>query len=153
AREAQLDKRYIRRDGSVVWARIHAALVRDAAGRPVRTVTVVEDITQRREDHERLARNEALLKAVVETAVDGIITIDEQGRILTLNPAAERIFGYAADEVVGHNISCLMPEPYHTAHDRDIDTSLRTGQRSINGVGREVRGRRKDGSEFSMELA
>ncbi len=93
------------------------------------------------------------LRGIVDTAVDGIITINEQGIVETMNPAAERIFGYGAAEVVGRNISMLMPEPYHSEHDGYIDRYRRTGERRIIGIGREVRGRRKDGTEFPMDLA
>lgn len=93
------------------------------------------------------------LRGIVETAVDGIITIDERGIVETMNPAAERIFGFAADEVMGKNISMLMPEPYHSEHDGYLERYHRTGERRIIGIGREVKGRRKDGSVFPMDLA
>ena len=93
------------------------------------------------------------LRGIVETAVDGIITIDEHGIVETMNPAAERIFEYSADEVIGKNISMLMPEPYRSEHDGYLERYHRTGERRIIGIGREVKGRRKDGSEFPMDLA
>ena len=100
-------------------------------------------------EQEALAR----LRAVVETAVDGIITIDECGLIETVNPAAARIFGYEARSLIGRNLRVLMPEPYHSEHDAYIKNYLTTGERKIIGIGREVRGRRQDGTEFPMELA
>ena len=93
------------------------------------------------------------LRGIVETAVDGIITIDERGIVETMNPAAERIFEYNSDEVIGRNISMLMPEPYRSEHDGYLERYHRTGERRIIGIGREVKGRRKDGSEFPMDLA
>jgi len=102
---------------------------------------------------QRLRESEARLRAIVETAVDGIITIDEKGTVESLNPAAERIFGYAAAEVIGRNISMLMPSPYHEEHDQYLRNYMETGVRRIIGIGREVRGRRKDGSTFPMEIA
>ena len=99
----------------------------------------------------RAAQNR--LRAVIDTVVDGIITIDSRGIMHTYNPAAERIFGYAAAEAVGRNVSMLMPEPYHGAHDGYLHNYVTTGQRKIIGIGREVTGRRKDGSTFPMDLA
>ena len=109
-------------------------------------------ISRVRFEHE-LRDTAARLRGIVDTAVDGIITIDERGIVETVNPAAERIFGYAAAEVIGRNVSMLMPEPYRSEHDGYLDRYRRTGERRIIGIGREVRGRRKDGSEFPMDLA
>lgn len=109
-------------------------------------------ISRVRFEHE-LRDTAARLRGIVDTAVDGIITIDERGIVETINPAGERIFGYPANEVIGHNVSMLMPEPYHSEHDGYLERYRRTGERRIIGIGREVRGRRKDGTEFPMDLA
>lgn len=95
----------------------------------------------------------AQLQGVIEAAVDGIIAIDERGIIEWLNPAATRIFGYPADEVIGKNVNILMPEPYHSQHDQYMSNYLHTGQRKIIGIGREVVGLRKDGTTFPVDLA
>lgn len=93
------------------------------------------------------------LQAIIETAVEGIITINEQGIVESINPAACRIFGYTSQEIVGRNISVLMPSPDREKHDEYLSNYLRTGQAKIIGVGREVIGRRKDGRLFSMDLS
>jgi two-component system sensor kinase FixL len=100
----------------------------------------------------RLER-EALLRAIVETSPDGLITIDEAGLIQSFNPAAAKMFGYPAEEVIGRNVSCLMPSPDRERHDGYVARYLRTGEKRIIGIGRTVVGLRKDGSTFPMELA
>ncbi len=93
------------------------------------------------------------LRAILETAVEGIITIDERGAIESFNPAAEKIFGYRAREVIGKNVSVLMPSPHHEAHDSYLANYRRTGHAKIIGIGRETVGRRKDGAIFPMDLS
>ncbi|MDB5021640.1 MAG: sensor histidine kinase [Pedobacter sp.] len=97
--------------------------------------------------------NAKLLKSIIETAIDGIITIDRKGLIETLNPAALTLFGYQIEEVVGRNINVLMPEPDKSAHDEYLGRYEQTGKKTIIGKGREVRGLRKDGSTFPFRLA
>ncbi len=97
--------------------------------------------------------SEARTSAVVDHVFDGIITIDESGTIETFNPAAERIFGYDADAVIGKNVKTLMPEPYYSQHDSYISNYLGTGKAKIIGLGREVEGLRKDGTRFPLDLA
>ncbi len=95
----------------------------------------------------------ALLRAMVDNAVDGIIVIDEQGIVKLMNPAAQRLFGYQTDEVLGKNVAMLMPEPYCGQHDKYIKNYASTGHPKIIGIGREVRGRCKDGKTFPMDLS
>ena len=99
----------------------------------------------------RTAHHE-LAAALLSTAIDGIITIDERGIVETLNPAAERLFGYRADEVVGRNVAMLMPSPDREEHDAHLANYLRTGKGRIIGSRRPVLGRRKDGGAFPMHL-
>lgn len=100
----------------------------------------------------RLASEERY-RSVVDNVVDGIITIDERGTIESFNPAAERIFGYTADQIIGCNVRLLMPEPFSDRHDEYLNNYLKTGQKKIIGIGREVKGRRRDGTTFPMELS
>ena len=92
-------------------------------------------------------------KAILETTVDAIITIDSQGIVQTFNAAAEKLFGYRAEEVIGNNVKMLMPAPYRSEHDSYLDRYLKTGVPKIIGLGRQVTGLRKDGTEFPMDLA
>ena len=93
------------------------------------------------------------LAAVIKTAVDGIITITPKGLIETFNPAAERLFGYSAAEVIGKNVNMLMPAPHKADHDSYLHNYLATGRARIRGSGRQVEGLRKDGTVFPMELS
>ncbi len=100
-----------------------------------------------------LRRSEARTRAILETASDSIITIDQWGIIESFNAAAEITFRYTADEVIGRNVSMLVPEPHQERHDEYLQHYLQTGQRKVIGIGREVVGLRKDGTTFPMDLS
>jgi len=109
-----------------------------------------DDIARRIEEvHQGTTR----LRTVLETVVDAIIVIDERGTIESFNPAAERIFGYPAAEVIGQNVSGLMPSPDRERHDGYLSRYLAEGQPRIIGIGREVTALRKDGTRFPIDLA
>jgi PAS domain S-box-containing protein len=163
--------RLLAKDGRVVWVRGDCQVVRDEKGCPLFLQGIAFDITDSklaegvlRDAHTRLeervrqrtaelAESEARLRAIVETAVDGIITIDERGTVTSFNPAAVRLFGYAPEEVIGQNVNRLMPVPYYDEHDGYLHNYISTGAKKIIGIGREVIGLRKDGSQFPMDLA
>ena len=100
-----------------------------------------------------LEDREKRLRALVATAVDGVMIIDAAGTVQEYNPACERLFGYGAEEVVGNNVKMLMPPPYREEHDEYLRRYRATGVKRIIGIGREVEGRRKDGTTFPMELS
>ncbi len=93
------------------------------------------------------------INAILDTVVDGVITIDEFGILETFNPAAARIFGYTASEVIGRNVKMLMPEPYHSQHDGYLEHYCATGEARVIGIGREVTGQCKSGRVFPLDLA
>ncbi|MGE8428110.1 MAG: PAS domain S-box protein [Sphingobacterium sp.] len=94
-----------------------------------------------------------LLAAIIDHAIDGIITIDNRGNVESINPAALELFGYQAEEVIGHNISMLMPEPDRGNHDGYLHNYQTTGHKKIIGIGREVMGLKKNGETFPFRLA
>jgi len=96
---------------------------------------------------------DARWRAIIDAAVDGIIVIDSAGRIEAFNAAAERMFGYREAELLGKNVSLLMPEPYRSQHDGYIDHHLRTGEKRIIGIGRAVNGQQRDGQRFPLHLS
>src|SRR5256885_13649293 len=100
-----------------------------------------------------LRDSEARHRAIFESAVYGIITIDEAGIIESVNPATERLFGYSSSELIGRNVDMLMPTPYFEQHRQYLLNYVTTGDRKIIGVAREVIGLRKDGTTFPMDLA
>jgi PAS domain S-box-containing protein len=145
------DDVFIRRDGSffpVVCS--SAPLV--SGGKVAGLVVVFRDMTDRKRAEARLRESEARMQAILNTAADAIITMDIHGMIQSVNPASERMFGYAAAEMVGHNVGLLMPSPYREEHDRYLTQYLQTGERHIIGTGRELEARRKDGSIFPIHL-
>ena len=101
----------------------------------------------------RSSEDAALLRAILDTAAEGIITIDTNAKMLSVNPAALTMFGYGEDELIGQNVSMLMPEPYQSRHDGYVSSYIETREARIIGTGREVEGRRKDGSVFPLGLA
>ena len=137
----------VRQDGSRFWASVLITALYDADGDLKGYSNIIRDLTERK-------RTEQSLLTVVNSVIDGIITTDESGKIESFNPAAQRIFGYAAHEVIGQHVQLLTTEPFHREEDEPAaGSSARLGQAKLIGVGREVVGRRKDGSAFPMDLA
>lgn len=127
--------------------------LRDKTGATTHLLGISLDITDRKQAEEALQESVKHTQAILDNAVDGIITIDIEGIIKSFNRAAERIFGYVAAEVIGKNINMLMPEPYHSRHDGYLENYYTSGMAPIICFSREVRGLRKDGSTFPMDLA
>ena len=144
---------WLTRDGQQRWIHWKNTVLADEQGAVQYVIATGIDISERKRMEEALHEAHQLNQAILETAVDGIICIDMRGRIAVFNPAAEKIFGYSAAEVLGSNITVLMPEPFHSKHDDYLRRYAETGVKQIIGSGREVVGRRKDGSQFPLDLA
>lgn len=114
---------------------------------------ILRGMQERQRAHAALAASQARLNAIVDTALDAIVVIDDRGTIERFNASAERMFGYAADEVIGRNVSMLMPSPEREQHDGFLARYKHTGDRHIIGIGREVVAQRRDGSLFPVDLA
>ncbi|MTI42433.1 PAS/PAC sensor signal transduction histidine kinase [Roseibium hamelinense] len=113
----------------------------------------VTGVENKDDAHAASTVSEARLASVFDTAADGMIVINEKCQVLAFNKASERLFGYTASEVIGDNVHKIMSSEYAAAHDSYVKHYLETGQKRIIGIGREVRGRHKDGTEFPIELS
>ena len=147
-----LELEIVHADSSTLHVQINCLRRTGADEVPLLHLTLT-DIGKAKQVEELLRDHDARLQAIFDTTVDGIIVINRLGIVETFNPAAERIFGYSAAEVIGHNINMLMPEPYRSQHDGYLERYLTTGEAHVIGIGREVVGQRKDGSTFPLELA
>ncbi len=147
----QFETRHQRKDGSTYPVFVRLELI--SGDEAELFVAIIEDLTERVSAAQSWRESEALLRSIIETAPDAIITINEVGTVESFSPAAERLFDYTADEVIGNNVSMLMPSPYKEVHDGYLERYLATGEKHIIGIGREVTARRKDGVTFPMELA
>ena len=141
----------LRRDGTTFPMELAVSEVR-GGDRP-RFAGIIRDITARKQAEAALRESQARTQAILDTAVDGIITIDDHGTVESANPAVERLFGYAPAELIGRNVSLLTPSPHREHHDEYIARYLRTGEARVIGIGRELEGLRRDGTTFPMELA
>lgn len=144
---------YVHKDGTRFPVSLTVTALRNSNGEITAFLGIATNISELKHNAEELNKSSQLVKSIVETVVDGIITIDSQGIVLSFNTAAERLFGYSQTEIIGTNVNKLMPEPYAAKHNDFIARYLRTREARVIGIGREVVGLRKDGSIFPMDLA
>jgi len=140
-----------RRDGKLFPVQLSVQEMRIGGER--KFTGMLHDLSKRADLEGALGASEARWRAIIDSAVDGIIVIDAHGRVESFNHAAERLFGYTIDEVLGRNVHMLMPSPYLEEHDTYLSRYLATGRAKIIGSGREVQGRRKDGTTFPLHLS
>jgi PAS domain S-box-containing protein len=132
---------------------VEAAIIQVFVAGQRQFIAVVRDISERCRSEQALLETVGRLRAVLQTAVDGIITLDEAGRITSFNPAATRIFGYSQEEVMGRNVNLLLSDSHHQEHDNYLVRRGGTDVNEFTGLGREVTGRRKDGTACPVDLA
>jgi two-component system sensor kinase FixL len=142
-----------RKDGTELWDEVHVSPICNEAGQTTHQIGIHIDVTENIAVKHALEENQHYLQTIIATSPDGIITIDSNGAIQTFNLMAENLFGYSQEEVISKNVKMLMPEPYESEHDGYISRYLKTGEKRIIGIGREVIALRKDGTTFPMELA
>ncbi len=140
-------------DGRLVIVASRWVLYRGDGGDPVSVLEFDLDVTETKRAQSMLEEREARLRSILETAPDAIIALDERGIIQYFSKSAEKLFGYAPGEVIGRNVKILMPAPHQENHDGYLARYLRTGEKRIIGIGRQVEAQRKDGANFPMELA
>jgi len=149
----EIDDWRVRKDGSEFLAHIAITALKNPDGTVRSFAIIVHDITDQRAAESALRNSEAHLRSILSTVPDAMIVIDERGKMLSFSDAAERLFGYTPAEVLGANVSMLMPSPYRERHDGYLERYLTTGERRIIGIGRVVFAMRKDGTTFPMELS
>jgi PAS domain S-box-containing protein len=149
----QIEKRFVRKDGSSFWGRLTAHLLSEEAGQATHHIGMVEDVSEYRHFQSALLESRERIQAVQNAALDGIVLIDSAGIIESINPAVQKMFGYASEELLGRNVKILMPEPWRREHDGYLAHYRDTGEARIIGIGRQVAGRRRDGSTFPLDLA
>lgn len=152
-RVVALETRRRTKDGRDIDVRLTVSPVRDADGRIVGAATIARDLTSRKRDATTIRHGEARWRAIVESAIDGILVIDEKGVIEGFNPAAERLFGYGEHEVLGQNVSILMPSPDRERHDGYLARYLASHEPHIIGIGRQVQALARDGTLFPVHLS
>lgn len=143
----------VRKDGSEFLADVSITALRNEDGSLRGFAKILSDITGRRAAEEALRSQESHLRSILSTVPDAMVVIDDEGLIVSFSAAAERLFGYKASELLGVNVSRLMPSPDRERHDAYIKRYLQTGEKRIIGIGRVVFAERKDGSTFPMELS
>jgi two-component system sensor kinase FixL len=125
----------------------------DVGGKVVGASAIARDISAWKRTEAALRLSEEQYRSIINSAVDAILMVDGKGIIESFNKGAERLFGYSAEEAIGQNVTILMPEPYRSEHDGYVARYHATGEKRIIGIGREVTGRRKDGSTFPVRLS
>lgn len=172
-----VEERHLKKNGKAFWVFLNCSIVEGRQGQPLQFLIYILDANDRKQLESeiqasnikldslvkektrelensklQLEKSKAYLSGILHHMVEGVVTINDQGIILSINPEAEKIFGFTSQEICGKNISMLMPEPYAKEYDQYIKTYLENRKATIIGINREVEGLKKDGTQFPMEL-
>ncbi len=151
-RDCQVSLRNYRKDGSIFWNELSVTPILDEHDRLTHFVGLQNDVTERIEAERQLAASEAHLRGVLDATHDAIIVIDDHGIVLSFNRGAEAMFGLDAPDVIGRNVSLLVPSPHRENHDEYLREYRETGASRIVGKEREFEAERSDGSRFPIAL-
>ena len=135
-------------DGKESWLDTNKMPLRDSEGKIIGILGTYEDITERRQSEEALASSESKFRSLAQTASSAIITANSKGEIVLWNPAAEKMFGFLTDEIIGSKLSVIIPERYRKMHEKGLKRVVTTGKTRIMGKTIELYGLKKDGTEF-----
>ena len=140
------------KNNHLYWVDTVIAPILNEAGKPEEFLAIQFDVTQQKRIEEDLSNTAARRKAILEATTNGIITINENGAIVTFNPAAERIFGYSAEKAIGNDVNILIPDEHAKKHDWYIRSYLETGIKKVIGKTIETEGKRNNGELFPIEI-
>ena len=149
----ELEHRVLRVDGTLGWTFSRAIPLQDANGEIVEWLGAASDITGRKQAQEALAASESRLRALLNSASQGVVAIDESGRMVLVNVKIEEMFGYTRDELLGQPLEVMLPERYRTAHDEDLQRYFAHPHTRVMGLGIDLCGRSKNGVEFPVEVS
>lgn len=151
--EYRVEKKYIQKDGNIIWVNVAAAPVHDASGKVAYISSVIQDITDRKRLEASLKESEAVKSAVLQSALDCIISMDHEGKIVDFNSAAEKTFGYTSSEVIGKSMELIIPIRFRENHRTGLTRYLETGVGPVIGERIEYPGLKADGTEFPAEIS
>jgi formate hydrogenlyase transcriptional activator len=148
-----IEKRYICKDGGIVWVSVNVSVVTDAKGIPIHCLSYIRDITERKRAEEALRESEVRYRTLAESATDVIVTIDQNSTVLFVNAAVEKTFGYAPAELIGEKLTMLMPEPLRHRHEQAVGRYLDTGEKNLAWNSVSFPGLHKSGREISLDIS
>lgn len=146
--------RNLTKAGNIILCEWYNTALKDQSDNVIGAISIVLDVTAEEEARRALSDKEKELRQILDSMLDAVITIDEDGQVLTFNNAAQRLFGYSADEIIGKRVNCLMPSSHKSRHQDYVKRYLETGESKIIGAGggRELEGVNRDGETFPMQI-